>query len=430
MGPARPLWNTELPDLYGFVAACESHEINVNSHKFFNDWTWPRSFKDNPIFEISPPFAVNEKDIFIYPFTLACRLDFRSYFSFEHGILEYGHTPENIKHHVIHNNGFFLLDLREEAFIVDIQLDALHAYFKQHNIPLNKIIYLTGAINCEEIYSDYCERRNIGLHFTERIKLISQPDFALFYEQLINPLNSGIIEPEYDVSTVPEKLFLCWNRRYRYHRLNLAVALDKAGLVDRSFISIPESDSTSGNIKFKDFLVQQINPSLSITASDIDSFCNKLPLILDGETFINAMCADYEFKTRPYYRDSLVSIVTETNYDTEVVTATEKSFKPMREKHPFILVGAPGSLKVLRDYGFKTFSDFWDESYDETEDHSYRMVRIIFLCKEIASWDQAKILEFKEKVKPIVEHNFNMLKNKPEDITSSKLCEYVYAHSK
>ena len=36
--------------------------------------------------------------------------------------------------------------------------------------------------------------------------------------------------------------------------------------------------------------------------------------------------------------------------------------------HPFVMVSKKGTLKYLRDIGFKTFGDFWDESYDDEED--------------------------------------------------------------
>jgi hypothetical protein len=90
---------------------------------------------------------------------------------------------------------------------------------------------------------------------------------------------------------------------------------------------------------------------------------------------------------------------------------TEKSFKPFKEKHPFITVGVNGTLKALRDMGFITFGAFWDESYDNIVNPAQRMAAILNVCKEISTWDNEKILDFKRKVKPIVEHNYLLLKN-------------------
>ena len=82
-------------------------------------------------------------------------------------------------------------------------------------------------------------------------------------------------------------------------------------------------------------------------------------------------------------------------FATKALTLTEKSFKPSKEKHPFIIVGVNGALKSMREFGFQTFSEFWDESYDEEENQMMRLHKIIEVCKDIGNWDKEKILDFK-----------------------------------
>ena len=77
--------------------------------------------------------------------------------------------------------------------------------------------------------------------------------------------------------------------------------------------------------------------------------------------------------------------------------------------HPFVIVGKPGILKYLKSKGFKTFSDFWDESYDEIEDNSDRMESVYKTIKSLIQktneeWDELNI-----KLLPILEHNRNTL---------------------
>ena len=43
---------------------------------------------------------------------------------------------------------------------------------------------------------------------------------------------------------------------------------------------------------------------------------------------------------------------------------SEKSFKPLAHKHPFLIYGSLGTLQYLRDLGFETFDHVIDESYD------------------------------------------------------------------
>jgi hypothetical protein len=154
---------------------------------------------------------------------------------------------------------------------------------------------------------------------------------------------------------------------------------------------------------------------------DIDNFVNKLPLVLDNETDNNRMCQDFDDATRPFYQNSLVSIVTETNYNSQYVTLTEKSFKPSKEKHPFIIVGAAGTLQAFRDMGFKTFSEFWNESYDNIHDPRHRMHALYNVFKDIGSWNNAKILDFRRRVKPILDHNYETLKIHSSKVVSDKI---------
>jgi hypothetical protein len=80
---------------------------------------------------------------------------------------------------------------------------------------------------------------------------------------------------------------------------------------------------------------------------------------------------------------------------------------------PFILVAAAGSLRHIQDMGFKTFNEFWDESYDLELDHKLRFEKIMSVIKFIASWTEAQRIEFTYKIKDIVEYNVNHLNSIP-----------------
>lgn len=68
----------------------------------------------------------------------------------------------------------------------------------------------------------------------------------------------------------------------------------------------------------------------------------------------------------PYwYSDTNFSLVSETMVNPQLFIS-EKSFKPLAFKHPFIINGTPGTLAHLRSRGFETFDHVIDESYDTT----------------------------------------------------------------
>jgi hypothetical protein len=82
-------------------------------------------------------------------------------------------------------------------------------------------------------------------------------------------------------------------------------------------------------------------------------------------------------------QDSLVYVPTETVYSGRRLHITEKTFKAIALEMPFVLVAPAGSLEYMRSYGFKTFSDVFDESYDEETDDIQRIEKITKLLKEL-----------------------------------------------
>jgi hypothetical protein len=105
--------------------------------------------------------------------------------------------------------------------------------------------------------------------------------------------------------------------------------------------------------------------------------------------------------------DALWHIVTETVFYYDKLHLTEKIFKPIVSKQPFMLLAAPGNLAYLRSYGFKTFEGIIDESYDTIEDNDLRIEAVVaqlqWYCNLSPTEKQAVI----ERLAPIVEYNFH-----------------------
>lgn len=408
IGPRGPIINTEVPNILSFSAVTEN--VEVNSNRFWCDDLWNRFFLHDQDFQLSSSSTIainNEKDIFIYPLTLTWRIHFNNYFYPGSGILEYAQTSGHVIHHVRGHNGYFLVDLSAEAFVQPEHLEVLHTYFgTNHHIPMGKIIYLTGCMNAKQVYNDWCDTKGIPNNPRDRIKMIQ---FPVSHDSLSRSLNMAP-EPEYDINMLPEKLFLSWNRRYRPHRTALALALESHNLVERSYVSMGLTDPENPNYYFAHTVDLFRYMQLELTQEIANRFVSRLPLVLDGETDTGEMCSDFTAKNRRFYQNSLVSLVTETNFDLSELTLTEKSFKPLKEKHPFILIAVPGALAALRELGFRTFGEFWDESYDNISDAAMRITKISEICQQIGQWDQNQILDFKQRVKPILQHNYDNLK--------------------
>tara|TARA_Y100000592_G_scaffold52548_2_gene82978 strand:- start:2401 stop:3621 length:1221 start_codon:yes stop_codon:yes gene_type:complete len=88
----------------------------------------------------------------------------------------------------------------------------------------------------------------------------------------------------------------------------------------------------------------------------------------------------------------------------------EKYWKPFITFHPFLIIGKPYILKTLREFGFKTFSPYIDESYDTELDYFKRRDKI---QKEILRLCNMKIEEIDNwywNMSDILLHNFKWLK--------------------
>jgi len=206
-----------------------------------------------------------------------------------------------------------------------------------------------------------------------------------------------------------------FNRRWgsQSQRSLMLCYLHKNNLLDDGYISFSKTEIDNGGTftsHAKNFF-GRLNVENIITDEDLIQIESKLPLILDSpDLTLNLMYDEFE-STRHFYEDSLVHLISETNFFTSVIHLTEKSYKPIIYKQPFIMMGACGSLRALRDQGFKTFDALWDESYDDEPSNTARFFKILELIRKICAMSEDEKLEISKSCKEIVDYNYDMLKN-------------------
>jgi hypothetical protein len=127
------------------------------------------------------------------------------------------------------------------------------------------------------------------------------------------------------------------------------------------------------------------------------------PQIIDSKHVLGSASSDIPRCTK----DSFWHIVTETVFYYDKLHLTEKIFKPIVSKQPFMLVAAPGNLAYLRSYGFKTFEGIIDESYDQIQDPDARIDAIVQQLVWYCSLSEADKKDVIIAVNDIVEYNFH-----------------------
>jgi hypothetical protein len=104
------------------------------------------------------------------------------------------------------------------------------------------------------------------------------------------------------------------------------------------------------------------------------------------------------------YNHFAVEIVCETYFTGRTFFPTEKIWRPILLKTPFIVQGPTDFLKNLKKLGFKTFSDFWDEGYDE-DPHPWSMVEITRVIDRLAAMPTKEINQMLDDMHDLLDHN-------------------------
>ena len=127
--------------------------------------------------------------------------------------------------------------------------------------------------------------------------------------------------------------------------------------------------------------------------------------------------------TEPW-KTSFLHVVSETVVDR--IHLTEKIFKPIVLHQPFVLLNGRGGLEYMRKYGFLTFSDFWDEEYDNVWDLNTRMQMVAKIVNDIGGCSLKELEQMRKHMMPILDRNYAWFYNEFPEICWRELVNKVY----
>ena len=116
----------------------------------------------------------------------------------------------------------------------------------------------------------------------------------------------------------------------------------------------------------------------------------------------------YVAQTQRIYQHFLIDIVAETFTSGNCFFITEKTMRPMLLKKPFVVMGSVNYLDYLHQMGFRTFGDFWDESYDGFSS-AERYSRILALIDQLATKSVDELEAMYWDMQYTLDHNYNLL---------------------
>lgn len=111
------------------------------------------------------------------------------------------------------------------------------------------------------------------------------------------------------------------------------------------------------------------------------------------------------------YQQGFLQVITETVCNYPVPFLTEKTIKPILAKRPFVMIGVVGSLSLVKSIGFKTFDQWWDESYDSIVNIEDRIVAVVDIIEQISKMSLKDIRLLCIEMKDVLEYNFNYYVN-------------------
>ncbi len=207
-----------------------------------------------------------------------------------------------------------------------------------------------------------------------------------------------------------EKYYLMYNRNSaRLHRPYYVNKLFENGLLDKGIISLFKTEDFEHLLKYPNNTNE-----LGIIDSDYLNWNSTLdswyPLVIDNGNEQEVAWYHNFLSRKDEYQKTYFSIVSETSAESQYLFITEKTLKPIMNLHPFFINGNPGTLKHLHNIGFKTFDNWWDESYDLEVNFKKRTDMSLKEIKSICSKTPTEMIEMIKEMQPILEYNKNLLK--------------------
>ena len=226
---------------------------------------------------------------------------------------------------------------------------------------------------------------------------------------------------QYDISLIPprqrslSKKFITFNRitgNSRAYRSIFIAELHKNNLLNFGHISYSDTCPEHGHYSRTIF---DLNISHGVDLNILNHYKEILdsinyPLRIDFKNEV-IQNRSFELNTINEMMESFLHVVTETCFWENKEHLTEKIFKPIVAKQPFILLGCKNNLKYLKRYGFQTFDKWWDESYDDIDDPILRIQSAVRVIKKICDMSLNELEALLQDMDEVLTYNYNWFYN-------------------
>ena len=222
--------------------------------------------------------------------------------------------------------------------------------------------------------------------------------------------------------------FLNYNGSMMPHKMWLVSEIFRRGLDTKILLSALNRYEDSKEQLMKDMIREDKEYGANgemVRSLKESNFLDKLPIYLDVGDFNNPYTGDQVGRIRSKKYPAIVSEIGDSNphksHNNQCYFAicTETSFEfprltgaPVKTilLNPFLLVAGAGSLDILHSFGFKTFPNIFDESYDEIEDPITRHKHLVNEVERICSLTEDEKHQLYLESIPTIKYNQEQFK--------------------
>ena len=346
----------------------------------------PRELAHQPNLNVITPDELDDVDWFIYP--------------------------------IILNEPFFFI--REFMF-----LDHPYGFWRRVNPEIKKridqgkgVVYV--AMNSEPVerfdfqalvdsFVESGEKRIVfNIHHSnyEKEGFMSYPGWMEDYEFTTLKLKNFCDERDNSklIKSPTQKKYLLVNQRYEKHTGSVLITslLDQSNLLKDGYVHVREPESIS---EFFQDTKSQLSPNSRLHKINISKMQNvedlsKIPLVISQVmkyTYFNLV-------VEAYYSDYMI------NYPL----VTEKIWRNLVYRKPFVCVGQKGTLKQLHQWGYKTFHPWIDEGYDNLDDDD-RIFAVFEQVKKLCLMSNTELATMCNDLEHIHDHNIKNFHKRCKD---------------
>jgi hypothetical protein len=203
------------------------------------------------------------------------------------------------------------------------------------------------------------------------------------HEHFFQYINRRQKAPELDLS-LRSKQFVALNRTHKWWRASIMADLWHRDLLKNSLWSYNTECTIDDAMDHNPLMVYEYRS----WPEQINRFIANGPYWCDSADPDNHN--DHRWVNVDLYRSCYCHLIIETHFDadgSQGAFITEKTYKCLKYAQPFIVIGTPGTLELLRQNGYRVFDHVLDNRYDRIQDNTQRWLSIRGLIEQLAKQD-------------------------------------------